>query len=67
MEVIVHFPETKEGMKMLEDRIAEAHAQIIIDKINELPWDYESKVKLFENVKAEIKRQAEEEEKKGVK
>ncbi|NMA83254.1 MAG: hypothetical protein GX962_05260 [Epulopiscium sp.] len=62
MEVILHLPTTKEGMEALQDRLAETHAQIIIDKINALDWPYESKIKLFENVKAELKRQAEEEE-----
>ncbi len=48
MEVHVIFPETKEGMQALTDRIEEAHAQIIIRYIKNLDCAEKAKVCLFD-------------------
>lgn len=34
IQVVVHYPKTEEGMRQLSQRVAEAHADAVIHKIN---------------------------------
>ncbi|MGF7056830.1 hypothetical protein [Brassicibacter mesophilus] len=58
MEIVVHYPETEEGKRMLQERVTELHAQLIINCIDKLSWDKDKKMRLFNEVKKEIKRRA---------
>jgi hypothetical protein len=39
---------------MLNDRMAEFHAGVILDQINNLPFSYEKKIEVLEGVKRRI-------------
>jgi len=54
VNVIVHLPSTKEGWKMLNERLAEVYSELIINQINDLPCSYERKLEILEGVKRKI-------------
>lgn len=54
MEVRVHLPDTEEGWEMLNDRMAEFHAEFILNQINNLSCSYERKLEVLEGVKRKI-------------
>ena len=55
MNVRVHLPETEEGMEKLLDRLAEFKADWIINEINKLPYSYEIKLEVLEEIKKRLK------------
>ncbi|QQY80579.1 hypothetical protein EDD65_102242 [Keratinibaculum paraultunense] len=57
MNVKVHLPTTKEGWKMLNERIAEVQSEFIINEINNLPCSYERKIEILEGVKKKIEEE----------
>jgi hypothetical protein len=66
LNVIVHKPQTVEGNKTLQNRLALAHAEMMKDYIFKLPWEANKKVTLFEAVKDKIRAEAEKEKEGGV-
>lgn len=63
INVIIHYPETEEGMQAFRRRFAEAQVQMIKDQILKLDWPPEKKEELFEMVKEEIRIKAEKKKK----
>lgn len=55
MNVRVHLPKTKEGMDRLLNRLAEYKASWIINEINKLPYSYEIKLEVLEEIKKRLK------------
>jgi len=55
MNVRVHLPETEEGMEKLLDRLAKFKADWIINEINKLPYSYEIKLEVLEEIKKRLK------------
>jgi hypothetical protein len=51
MEVRVHFPETEEEMRALQDRIEEAHAKSIIKYIEKLDCTENTRTALYEHLR----------------
>lgn len=51
MNIRVHYPKTKEGWEKLNDRIATAQANAIMNYIDNLNCSYEEKVKLVARAK----------------
>jgi len=66
LNVIVHKPQTVEGNKTLQNRLALAHVEMLKDYIFKLPWEANKKVTLFEAVKDKIRAEAEKEKEGGV-
>ena len=60
MNIIVHLPDTKEGWKILNDRLAEFQSDFIINEINNLPYSYERKLEVLEGVKRKIEEEMKE-------
>ena len=58
MKIRVHLPETEEGIQQLKMKVAELHAEAIMNCIHKLPCEAESKMQLFNLVKDEIKKRA---------
>lgn len=48
MNIRVHYPQTEEGWKKLNERIATAHANAIVDYIDNLNCSHEKKVSLLQ-------------------
>lgn len=63
MKIRMHFPTTEEGKQALQDRLAETHAQMIKDYIEKLNCSSEQKVRLFNEIKEDIRIKAEKEKK----
>lgn len=65
IEVIVHFPNSKQGQEELAKRVATVHAQMIHSYISRLEYPTEQKVALLDviqkNIRAEIKKEKEKE------
>jgi len=63
IEVIVHFPNSKQGQEELAKRVATVHAQLIYNYISRLECSTEQKVALLdaiqENIHDEIKKEKE--------
>ena len=57
MKVRVHLPTTKEGWKILNERIAEVCSEFIIKQINDLPCSYEKKLEVLEGVKKRVEKE----------
>jgi hypothetical protein len=51
MEVHVHFPETKDGMLALQDKIEDVHAQSIIKYIKMLDCNENTRAALFDHLR----------------
>ena len=66
MKIRMHFPTTEEGKEALQERIAEVHVQMIKHYINRLECSPEEKVRLFDEIKEDIKVKAEGEMKAGI-
>lgn len=49
MNIRVHYPSTDEGLKQLNERMAEVQASAIIKYIDNLNCTYEEKVQLLKN------------------
>jgi hypothetical protein len=60
MNIIVHLPDTEDGWEMLNDRMAEFHAGVILNQINNLPCSYEKKLEILEGVKRRIEEESHE-------
>lgn len=58
MNIRVHLPDSEEGWQMLNDRMAEFHAGVILDQINNLPCGYEEKLEVLEGVKRRIEEES---------
>ncbi len=56
IKINVIYQDGEEGKKATQRRIAEFHADCIIEKINNLSWSYERKVELLEKVRNHYKR-----------
>ncbi len=50
MQVIFHYPTTAKGRKELEERVANAHSEIIIQMIQNLSCSKEQKLALLQAV-----------------
>ncbi|AFS78362.1 hypothetical protein Curi_c13520 [Gottschalkia acidurici 9a] len=46
-------------MEELQERIDEAHAHLIMNRINNLNWSYEDKIALVKQIRGELKRRGE--------
>jgi hypothetical protein len=66
LNIIVHKPQTAEGINNLQHRLALAHVEMLKDYIFKLPWEANKKVTLFEAVKDKIRAEAEKEKEGGV-
>ena len=66
MKIRMHFPTTEEGKEALQERIAEVHVKMIKHYINKLECSPEEKVRLFDEIKEDIKVKAEGEMKAGI-
>ena len=47
MNVRVHYPSTKEGLESLKERMVDAHANAIINYIDNLPYSYEQRARIL--------------------
>lgn len=47
MEVVVHYPQSSSGMKILSRNIAEIHAKTVIEYINKMQFSKEQSEKLI--------------------
>ncbi|WP_432665270.1 hypothetical protein R9X47_03260 [Wukongibacter baidiensis] len=59
MKIKMHFPKTKEGKQALQERVAEAHARMIKNYIEKLQCSPEEKIRLFNQIKEDIRIEAE--------
>lgn len=50
IRVIVHYPETEEGKRELEERVAGVHATMVDQYIKKLDRPYEQKMQLLDAV-----------------
>lgn len=50
IQVVVHYPKTEEGMRQLSRRVAEAHADAVIHKINGTRCSVKERVALMRAV-----------------
>lgn len=57
MNIRVHLPDTKEGWKELNDRLATFQSEFIIGEINKLPYSYEEKLEVLEEVRKKIEKE----------
>ena len=57
MNIRVHLPSTKEGWKILNNRVAEVQSEFIINEINKLPYGYERKLEVLEEIQIRIKEE----------
>lgn len=55
MNIRVHYPQTEEGMKELQERIDTMYADIVIGNINRLDCTREKKLEIFNHVKNSIR------------
>ena len=55
MKVIVNLPQTEEDTKELENRVANFHATLLIEKIKQLNINDESKEKMLNMVLTNLK------------
>ncbi len=55
MKLIVHYPKDQEGWDELSRRVASVHADVVSQKIKNLPIPKEQKLKLFDAVIADAK------------
>ena len=55
MKVIVNFPELKEDKEELENRVANFHATLLIEKINQLNINDASKKKILDLILKDVK------------
>lgn len=51
MDIVVHYPETKEGMAELQTRIATIHAEAVASYIENLSCPKEQKLRLYDEIK----------------
>ncbi|SHJ49474.1 hypothetical protein [Paramaledivibacter caminithermalis] len=58
MKIRIHFPTTEAGNRVLKEKIAETHAKMIKDYIEKLRCSPEDKVKLFNEIKEDIRIEA---------
>lgn len=56
MKVIIHHPDTSEKQEELAQRVAKFHAKSVINYINTLPYTYEEKINLIEQIIREAKK-----------
>ncbi|MEG0153429.1 MAG: hypothetical protein RR744_09725 [Cellulosilyticaceae bacterium] len=47
MNIRVHYPSTEEGLQKLNEKIATAHAEAVVDYIDNLDCSYEKKMQLL--------------------
>jgi len=57
MKVFVNFPEMEEDKMELENRVAEFHATLLVEKINQLHINDTSKEKILNMVLENLKEQ----------
>ncbi len=50
MNIIMHYPESPDDIRELEKRVAEAHAQAVIQKIKSMPCPKSQKERLLDAV-----------------
>lgn len=62
MKVFVEFPDTEEGINELEDRVAEFHATLLIEKLKQLKISGKSKKKLLNLILEHLEEQIKDEE-----
>ena len=51
MSIIVHYPEGEEAQKELEKKVADVHAQTVIEMVKAMSLPVEEKVRLIHAVK----------------
>ncbi len=57
-KIRVHYPTTEEGKRMLEERIADLHVRMIVRYIENLPWEADEKITLFNMIKEDAMNRA---------
>lgn len=50
MNIIVHYPDTKDNTKELENRVAAVHAKAVINYVNALNSTYDKKTALLDEL-----------------
>lgn len=50
MNIRVHLPSTNEGWEILNNRLAKFQSDFIINEINKLPYCYEKRLEILEEV-----------------
>ena len=56
--IIVHHPETPEAQKELAKRVAQVHAQTVVERIKSISCPIEQKAELIDAVKRIYKKEA---------
>ena len=58
MKIIVNFPKETEAINELENRVAEFHAKLVVEKIKQLSVSDENKELLLKMVLEQLKEQS---------
>ena len=51
MNVIIHYPKTKQGIEELERKVASVHVEAVRNYIKQLPCPKEQKLELLESIR----------------
>ena len=54
--VIIHYPEGEEAQKELAKKVADVHAQTVVEMVKDMPVSMEQKVRLISAIKDYIPR-----------
>jgi len=54
ISVIIHYPEDKKAQQDLARKVADVHAQTVIEKIRSMSYPTEQKIKLIDAIKSYI-------------
>lgn len=55
MNVIIHYPKTKQGIEELERKVASVHVEAVRSYIKQLPCPKEQKLELLEAIHKDLK------------
>lgn len=55
MNVIIHYPKTKQGIEELERKVASVHVEAVRSYIKQLPCPKEQKLKLLNAIQKDLK------------
>lgn len=55
MNVIIHYPKTKQGIEELERKVASVHVEAVRNYIKQLPCPKEQKLELLESIREDTK------------
>ena len=55
MNVIIHYPKTRQGIEKLECKVASVHVEVVKSYIKQLPCPKEQKLALLKSVQDDLK------------